>query len=110
MRANRIDNLVMLPNVTNVSMGIEKRGQLLAHKLKQVSETHNSKVHVICHSFTGVDARAAISMFGASQHVQSLSTVCSPHQGSNLIDCLMNDPGRHSITDVDKVFEAVGLS
>jgi triacylglycerol lipase len=65
---------------------------------------------VIAHSFTGVDARAAISMHNADKHVQSLSTICSPHQGSRLVDNLVNDPSRCLIEEVEKAFEALGLS
>lgn len=68
-----------MPNITNISMDIEQRAQLLAQEIKKVSERHQSKVHVVAHSFTGVDARAAISLHGASEHVTSLSTICSPH-------------------------------
>ena len=67
-------------------------------------------MHVIAHSFCGVDCRAAISMFNASDSVQSLTTVCSPHKGMRLIDNINKDPQNNLIEHVDKAFEAVGLS
>ena len=42
--------------------------------------------HLAAHSFAGVDARAAIGMFGGHEYVKSLTTVCSPHLGMKLID------------------------
>jgi len=58
----------------------------LAKHLKRISwENKGQKVHVIAHSFTGIDARAAISMYGAT-NVQSLTTICTPHLGMKLID------------------------
>jgi len=76
---NNVKKLVMLPNVTNISMSIDERSALLAQEIKKISERYESKVHVVAHSFTGVDARAAISLHNAHENVQSLSTICSPH-------------------------------
>jgi triacylglycerol lipase len=44
------------------------------------------KCHLVAHSFTGIDARAAITMFDAHKHVESLTTICTPHLGMKLID------------------------
>ena len=79
IKHNNPKNFLLLPNITNISMDIEERGHLLAQEIEKVSNKYQSKVHVISHSFTGVDARAAISMHGAGEHVQSLSTICTPH-------------------------------
>ena len=107
---NKVDNLILLPNITNVSMNIEQRGEALAKELKRVSKQHQGKkLHVIAHSFTGIDARAAISMFDADM-VQSLSTICTPHLGMRLIDNIHAKPDRNIIERVERVFEAVGLS
>lgn len=69
----------------------------MAQEIKKISDKHQSKVHVIAHSFTGVDCRAAISMHNAGKYVTSLSTICTPHQGSKLVDNLLNDPQRNEI-------------
>ena len=42
-------------------------------------------MHVVTHSFAGVDARAAIGMFGADEHVASLTTISAPHNGLTLL-------------------------
>jgi triacylglycerol esterase/lipase EstA (alpha/beta hydrolase family) len=49
-------------------------------------------------------------MYGAADYVQSLTTVCTPHHGMRLIDNCLRYPQRNLIENVDKVFEAVGLS
>ena len=67
-------------------------------------------MHVVAHSFTGVDARAAVSLFGGAACVQSLTTVCTPHRGMRLIDNCHKHPEKYVIENADKAFEAVGLS
>ena len=110
-RNNNIEKFHLVPNVTNISMTIEERAELMAKNLKSISQKHGwQKLHVIAHSFTGVDARAAISLYEASKHVQSLTTICSPHLGMRLIDNCNKNPSKHPIEKVDKIFEAVGLS
>lgn len=37
----------------------------MAQEIKKISDKHQEKVHVIAHSFTGVDVRGAISMHNA---------------------------------------------
>ncbi len=68
------------------------------------------KCHLAAHSFTGVDARAALNMYGSSQYVESLTTICSPHLGMKLID-LTNDKGwRGDLLNLERVFEILGLT
>jgi triacylglycerol lipase len=46
-----------------------------------------SRVHVIAHSFGGLDAREYISVLAPRDHaVFSLTTISSPHRGTNLAD------------------------
>lgn len=48
-------------------MTIEERGALIAKELNRISKANNNqKLHVIAHSFTGIDARAAISLSNAN--------------------------------------------
>jgi len=49
------------------------------------------KCHLVTHSFTGIDARAAISMFDAHNNVSTLTTICTPHAGMSLIDKSANE-------------------
>lgn len=48
----------------------------------------SKKCHIIAYSFAGIDARAAISMYGAHKNVWSLTTLSTPHLGCRLIDLL----------------------
>ena len=66
--------------------------------------------HLIATSFAGVDARAAISMLGGSDHIQSLTTVSSPHHGMRLIDRLGEDPEHVWFENLERVFEILGTS
>lgn len=82
-----LQNVYLLPNVTNFHSSIETRGHSLNKHLQRLLGKLGAKqCHLVAHSFTGVDARAAISMFGAEQSVSSLLTICSPHHGMKLID------------------------
>ena len=59
-------SVYLVPNVTNLDSCIESRGKSMAqHIERRMSKIGASNCHVVAHSFTGVDARAAISMFGA---------------------------------------------
>lgn len=94
-------------------MTIEQRGALLAQGLKELSEREgfkSKKAHLITHSFTGIDSRAAISLFGASAQVRSLTTLCTPHKGMRLIDNCTLHPERCQLEMAEKAIEAVGLS
>ena len=77
----------LLPNVTNLSSSIESRGASLARSLKSLlGRIGEDRCHLVAHSFTGVDARAALSMYEAAPLVQSLTTISSPHHGLKLVD------------------------
>lgn len=48
-----------------------------------------SKVHIIAHSMGGLDSRYAISKLGYGDRVASLTTISTPHRGSNIADVLL---------------------
>ena len=106
-----MEKFYLLPNITNASMTIENRAALLSQNLKELAEREGlSRAHLVTHSFCGIDSRAALSLFGASAHVRTLTTVCSPHHGMRLIDNCMRYPERCQIELAEKAFEALGLS
>lgn len=48
-------------------MTIEQRAANLAQELEEISKNAGGQpVHLVTHSFCGIDARAAISLMGAS--------------------------------------------
>jgi triacylglycerol esterase/lipase EstA (alpha/beta hydrolase family) len=101
----------MLPNITNVSMSIEERAANLAQELETISKrSEGQQLHIVTHSFCGIDSRAAISLMGAAKHVKSLTTVCTPHQGSRLIDNFNKHPDKYRLDMIEKNFEVLGMS
>lgn len=48
-----------------------------------------SKVHIIAHSMGGLDSRYLISKLGYGDRVASLTTISTPHRGSNVADVLL---------------------
>ncbi|RMG92283.1 MAG: alpha/beta hydrolase, partial [Zetaproteobacteria bacterium] len=61
---------------------IEQRACQLAHQL--ASET--GPLHLIAHSMGGLDARAYITKLNGHQRVASLTTLATPHHGSEAAD------------------------
>lgn len=49
-----------------------------------------SKVHIIAHSMGGLDARYLIAKLGYGDRVASLTTISTPHRGSNIADVLLD--------------------
>lgn len=63
----RTGQVLFMPNVVSPSATIEERAKQLANNLKTHSKVFKGeRVHLVTHSFAGVDARAAISLFGAA--------------------------------------------
>lgn len=79
-------NVLFMPNVVSPVATIQERAKQLTENLEAARKRLKvDRVHLVTHSFAGVDARAAISMYGAHEHVQSLSTIASPHTGCRLV-------------------------
>lgn len=70
------DNAVMIKK--SLEYSLEKSG--------------SDKVNIIAHSKGGIDSRYMISTLGEYKKVASLSTVDSPHNGSETVDFLMKFP------------------
>ena len=59
-----------------------------------LEETHCEKVNIIGHSKGGLDARYMISEYNMGPYVSSLTTIATPHQGSELLDVAVRMPDR----------------
>lgn len=57
-----------------------------------LEKSGSDKVNIIAHSKGGIDSRYLISTLGEYKKVASLSTVDSPHNGSETVDFLMKFP------------------
>lgn len=60
--------------------------------LRILNETGAEKVNIIAHSKGGLDARYMISSLGMGDKVASLTTVSTPHHGSETMDILRRLP------------------
>lgn len=86
---------------------------MMAHSIeRKMKELKVDQCHLGAYSFAGIDARAAISMYGANEYVKSLTTVCTPHLGCRLIDKSQED--RYAKDDyqenMERVWEILGLT
>jgi triacylglycerol lipase len=55
-----------------------------------VSQTKAEKVNIIAHSKGGIDSRYLIWKHGFGDKIASLTTICTPHHGSEIADLLYN--------------------
>ncbi|MDO4426449.1 MAG: triacylglycerol lipase, partial [Planctomycetia bacterium] len=54
-----------------------------------LAETGAEKVNIIAHSKGGLDSRYAISSLGLGDRVATLTTINTPHKGSDMVDYLL---------------------
>lgn len=91
---------------------IERNAAALKQTILQVQrQTGCEKVNLIAHSKGGLDARYMISRLDMGSAVASLTTIATPHRGSELLDllCRLPDPVYRLITRrIDRVFAKAG--
>ena len=59
-----------IPNVVSPLFSIEERAAHMTSKVRRKTlEIEASKVHLVTHSFAGIDARAALSLNGLNEQV-----------------------------------------
>lgn len=72
---------------------IENNGEIIKNKIKEIlAENHCDKVNIIAHSKGGLDARYLISGLHMEESIASLTTISTPHKGSELLDLLNKLP------------------
>lgn len=72
---------------------VEANGRVVADRIDEIlRETGAEKVNIIAHSKGGLDSRYAISTLKSGNRVASLTTICTPHNGSKTVDKLMKFP------------------
>jgi len=72
---------------------IESNAAMLKKTVESVlAETGSEKVNIIAHSKGGLEARYMISSLGMAGKVASLTTISTPHHGSETIDKVMGVP------------------
>ena len=91
---------------------IECNAEDIKSKIMQaISETGCEKVNLVAHSKGGLDARYMITKLNMGCYVASLTTICTPHRGSKLIDFVYKIPAGllHFIANFfDKYFKRIG--
>ena len=64
--------------------------KILTERIQQIiHETGCEKVNIIAHSKGGLDCRYALAFCGAAPYVASLTTVSTPHRGSEFADYML---------------------
>ncbi len=72
---------------------IETNAEVIAKRIEEVlHRTGKEKVNIFAHSKGGLDSRYAISVLKAGDKVASLTTLSTPHHGSETVDKLMKFP------------------
>ena len=72
---------------------LEENARLIAESIdKALAQTNCEKVNLIAHSKGGLDCRYLISSMGYADKVASLTTINTPHRGSELISLLNRLP------------------
>jgi len=59
-------------------------------------ETGKEKVNIIAHSKGGIDSRYLIRKYGFGDKIASLTTLCTPHHGSEIADLIYNRKITHT--------------
>lgn len=91
---------------------IENCGEeIKAELLKIIGETGCEKVNIIAHSKGGLDARYLISTLDMGKYVASLTTIATPHHGSQLLTALnkLSDKTYRRVSKlIDSYFHRLG--
>ena len=66
--------------------------QLKDFILSVMEKCQTDKVNIIAHSKGGLDSKHMITELGMEDHVASLTTICTPHQGSLIASKIYNLP------------------
>jgi len=78
---------IQLHDAGGESADMWNNGELLASKIKEISNHFNGKkITVVAYSKGGVDTHAALTYYGAGPYVENVITLSSPHHGSELAD------------------------
>ncbi|UJL45652.1 hypothetical protein KFZ58_14820 [Virgibacillus sp. NKC19-16] len=78
---------VQLHDAGGASADMWNNGELLADKIEEISSHfEGKKITIIGYSKGGIDAQTALTYYGASEYVDNVITLSSPHHGSQLAD------------------------
>lgn len=90
------------------SLSVEQSAQEIKTQILEIiKKTNTTKVNIIAHSKGGMDARYAISCLGMQDYVASLTTINTPHYGSDLADKLIEISPDKFILSVGKKYDSL---
>jgi triacylglycerol lipase len=85
------------------------RARYLAKTVDRALATTGAKqVHVIAHSMGGLDARVMIGDLGYGDRVKTLTTIATPHRGSNLADVFLKLVPGDADRAIDTIARTIG--
>lgn len=91
---------------------IENNADIIRRNIRKIlEENHCGKVNIIAHSKGGLDARYLISGLHMEDYVASLTTISTPHRGSELLNILNKLPDsiyRFIASGFDRTFKRLG--
>lgn len=74
----------------DANASIESNGKIIAGRIREIiDETGAEKLNVIAHSKGGMEIRYVISTMGLGDLIASVTTMNTPHNGSETVDALM---------------------
>lgn len=87
------------------SLPVEASAAQLKEKILEIlNKTGAEKVNIIAHSKGEIDSRYAISCLGLSPYVASLTTINSPHYGSDLAGKMLSMTPKKIVTNIGKQY------
>ncbi len=86
---------------------VESAEELKQQILAILDATGCGKVNIIAHSKGGIDSRYAISRLGLAPYVASLTTVNTPHHGSDLAGTLLEMTPGKVVTSIGKRYSSI---
>lgn len=85
----------------------ESAAELKLQIEKILEETGAEKVNIIAHSKGGLDSRYAISALGLGDRVAALTTINTPHLGSDMVDYLLDKCPSGMVKWIEKKYNTV---
>lgn len=90
------------------SASVERSARELKERILEViRETGAEKINIIAHSKGGLDSRYAISCLGMDKYVATLTTVNTPHRGSEIVDFLLRKLPQSIVELVAKKYNSI---
>lgn len=90
------------------SASVERSGRELKKRIMEIiHETGAEKVNIIAHSKGGLDSRYAISCLDMDKYVATLTTINTPHLGSEIVDYLLKRLPQTMVDFITKKYNAV---